>query len=204
MNNNYMPMSTIECGLDEAGRGSLSGPVFTAAVVLPHNFSNDMINDSKKLSAKKRKTLVDVIKDNAIAYAIDWASVEEIDEVNILNATIKSMHRCIDLLNKKCNVDYIIVDGDRFRSYGTTPHTCIIGGDAKHYSIAAASILAKHFRDEHMKLLSNLRPEYGWSTNFGYGTKIHKAAIEEHGFCPTHHRKSFDPIKSMIENGSEG
>lgn len=193
-----------ECGLDEAGRGSLAGPLFTAAVILPTDFKHDGINDSKKLTPKKRSELVDVIKSESLAYAIDLANVNEIDDRNVLWATIASMHRCLDKISSKCKIEHIIIDGDRFQYYKNIPHQTVVKGDTKYYSIAAASILAKHYRDEYMKLLHEIEPQFKWDKNLGYGTKDHFDVIKNHGFSELHHRKSFNPVKTIISERNDG
>lgn len=200
MESYYNPLAEYECGIDEAGRGSLAGPLFTAAVVLPKDFKNDVINDSKKLSAKKREQMVSVIKEQAIAYAIDMASVEEIDEYNVLQATMMSMHRCLDKINESINVTFIIVDGDTFNPYKLIPSSHIIKGDETYYSIAAASILAKHYRDQYMKVIHEIHPEFGWDSNFGYGTKKHFELIQNGRYSKMFHRRSFNPLKTALLN----
>ena len=178
----------IECGTDEAGRGCLAGPVTAAAVILPKNFKNNLINDSKILSLKKRKILKDIIVKNALDYAISHVSVKEIEKINILNASILAMNRAIQKL--KIRPEFIIVDGNRFTSEKDIPYKCIVKGDSKYMSIAAASILAKTSRDEYMKKLSNEFPEYFWEQNNGYPTKMHKKAILKNGIS-VHHRRTF-------------
>lgn len=185
----------IEAGIDEAGCGCLAGPVFAAAVILPINFDDGRIRDSKKLSEKARAELSDVIKKESIAYGIEMIQPEEIDETNILIAKIKAMHLALSKLHIK--PEFIIVDGDKFTDYEGIPYTCIIKGDNKYYSIASASILAKHARDEFMKKLDMVYPNYDWKKNKGYGTKNHISAIREFGITE-HHRKSYEPIRSMI------
>ena len=178
----------IECGTDEAGRGCLAGPVTAAAVILPKDFKSSMLNDSKILSIKKRKTLRDIIIKNAIDYSISHVSVKIIDEINILNASILAMNLAIEKL--KIKPEFIIVDGNRFESKKKIPYSCIVKGDSKYMSIAAASILAKTSRDEYMIKLSRSYPEYDWIQNKGYPTKIHKKAILKNG-TTIHHRKTF-------------
>lgn len=178
----------FEAGCDEAGRGCLSGPVFAAAVILPVNFTNLLLNDSKQLNEKKRYALRTVIEKEALAWAVGTYSPSEIDKVNILNASIYSMHRALDKLTVR--PDFIIVDGNKFKEYRSVTHECIIKGDGKYLSIAAASVLAKTYRDDYMLELDKEFPEYGWSKNKGYPTKIHKAAIAEFGITD-HHRKTF-------------
>ena len=181
----------IECGTDEAGRGCLAGPVTAAAVILPKDFNHKMLNDSKLLSLKKRIFLKKVILNNAIDYAISNVSVRTIEKINILNASILAMNQAISKLNIKPK--FIIVDGNRFTSKNKIPYKCIVKGDLKYTSIAAASILAKTARDQYMIKLSEEFPEYNWSKNKGYPTKEHKIAILKNGIT-RHHRKSFKLI----------
>lgn len=178
----------FECGIDEAGRGCLAGPVTAAAVILKPNFKDNMIIDSKKLTANKRKEIGEIIKKNSISYSIQNVFPKKIDEINILNSSILAMHKCIDDLIFK--PDFIIVDGNIFYKYGDIPHKTIIKGDEKYLSIAAASILAKNFRDEYMIEIDKKFPKYNWIKNKGYPTKQHKAAIMSNG-ATKHHRKSF-------------
>ena len=177
-----------EAGCDEAGRGCLAGPVFAGAVILPVDFSNSILNDSKKLNEKVRYSLREIIQKEAIAWAVARIDQEEIDEINILNASIKSMHLALDGLKKKPK--FIIIDGNRFKSYKKIHHQTIIKGDGKYASIAAASILAKTYRDDFMLEQDKLFPQYNWRTNKGYPTADHRKAIEKFGRCPLH-RKSF-------------
>lgn len=179
----------LECGIDEAGRGCLAGPVFAAAVILPPGFYLEALNDSKQLSSKQRMALRTIIRKQALAYAVASVSNREIDEINILNATFKAMHAAMDKL-KKVQADYILIDGNRFKLYGTTPFYCIIKGDATFQSIAAASILAKTYRDEYMTRLHKTFRHYQWSTNFGYATEQHREAIVKHGLTK-YHRRTF-------------
>lgn len=183
----------IEAGCDEAGRGCLSGPVFAAAVILPKDFDHDLLNDSKKLSEKQRYVLREVIEKEAIAFAVASMSELEIDEVNILNASIYSMHRAVDKL--KIRPEMLIIDGNKFKPYKELPHTCVVKGDGKYYSIAAASVLAKTYRDDYMISLHEKFPHYKWNKNKGYPTSDHVEAIKKYGFT-AHHRKSFH-LKSM-------
>jgi len=178
----------IEAGCDEAGRGCYAGPVFAAAVILPKDFYHPLLNDSKKLSEQQRAFLAPIIKEVAIAWAIGSQSPEEIDQINILKASIKSMHLALDQLKKKPG--FIAVDGNRFYPYKKIPHQTIIKGDGQYAHIAAASILAKTARDTYMMELHHQYPQYGWDKNKGYGTAAHRAAIALHGLCE-HHRKSF-------------
>jgi ribonuclease HII len=185
--NNYQT-ALLEAGLDEAGRGCYAGPVFAAAVILPPNFYHPLLNDSKKLTEKNRAILKPIIEKEALAWAVASVSNIEIDEINILQASIKAMHLAVAALKKKPK--YLIVDGNRFKPYKKLPHTCIVKGDGKYASIAAASILAKTHRDAYLDTLHKAYPMYGWNKNKGYGTAVHLAAIEVHGLCE-HHRKSF-------------
>lgn len=178
----------IEAGCDEAGRGCLAGPVFAAAVVFARDFCHDILNDSKKLSAIKRFSLRDVIQEEALAYAVASVGPEEIDKINIHNASYLAMHRALDALSVPA--EYILVDGNRFIPYQKTPHCCIIKGDGKYLSIAAASILAKTYRDDYMEALALEHPEYGWEKNKGYPTIEHRNAILKHGLT-SHHRRTF-------------
>ena len=177
-----------EAGCDEAGRGCLAGPVFAAAVILPRDFNHPKLNDSKKLSAKTRIIIRDYIERHAISFAVASVDESEIDKINILNASLKAMHICISQLS--VSPEYLLIDGIRFIPFRNIPHTCIVQGDAKYASIAAASILAKTYRDEHMCDLANQYPEYGWVRNKGYGTLEHRKAITQMGLSP-YHRKTF-------------
>lgn len=178
----------IEAGCDEAGRGCLAGSVFAAAVILPEDYSNEELDDSKKLTATQRYRLREVIERDALAWAIGTATPEEIDRINILNASILAMHRALDGLTLRPQA--IIVDGNRFRPYGYVPYTTVVKGDSKYMSIAAASILAKTYRDDYMDRLAATYQQYDWLNNKGYPTAKHRRAIEEHGTTPLH-RKSF-------------
>ncbi len=188
LNSSYSEQN-IEAGCDEAGRGCLAGPVFAAAVILPDDFSGDGLDDSKKLSEKKRYLLRDIIEKEAIAFAVASLDNREIDEVNILNASIMAMHKAIAAL--KQIPEFLIIDGNRFIPYAGIPFQCIVKGDAKFKSIAAASILAKTYRDEYMMYLHQIHPEYGWDKNKGYPTRSHKDAIIQFGITEFH-RKSFN------------
>ena len=178
----------IEAGCDEAGRGCLAGPVVAAAVILPSNFRNDILNDSKKLTEKKRYALRPIIEKEALAWAVGVVDNKEIDEINILNASFLAMHRALDQLRKL--PDSILVDGNRFVAYNKIEHHCIVKGDGIYMSIAAASILAKTYRDDMMNKLAKEFPFYGWERNMGYPTKIHREGIKQHGTTPFH-RMSF-------------
>lgn len=177
-----------EAGCDEAGRGCLSGPVVAAAVILPADFSNELLDDSKKLTEAKRKLLRPIIEKEALAYGVAFVSEKEIDKINILNASFLAMHRAVDAL--KVTPEMLLIDGNRFNEYEGIPHECIIKGDGKYLSIAAASVLAKIYRDEYMENLHEEFPVYDWKQNKGYPTKKHRQAILEHGSC-IHHRISF-------------
>jgi ribonuclease HII len=193
---NFHTKGIVEAGCDEAGRGCLAGPVVAAAVILPTDFSNELLNDSKKLSDKQRYQLRPIVEKEALAYAVGIVSNEEIDEINILNASFLAMHRALDEL--EIRFDEILVDGNRFNPYLDKPHHCIIKGDGKYLSIAAASILAKTYRDDIMKMLHEDYPLYDWHKNMGYPTKKHRAAIQEHGINE-HHRKSFRLLPDQLE-----
>ena len=178
-----------EAGCDEAGRGCLAGSVYAAAVILPLGYQNEQLNDSKKLTDHQRKALRTIIERDAVAWAVGIVTAEEIDEINILNASILAMHRALDQL--KVRPEAVIVDGNRFKPYGDLPYTTIVKGDGKYLSIAAASILAKTYRDDYMYQLDEEYPQYDWKSNKGYPTKKHRAAIKEHGITP-YHRKSYN------------
>ena len=181
-------INKVEAGCDEAGRGCLAGSVFAAAVILPPDYENELLNDSKQLSEKKRYLLRSMIEKDALAWAVGVVTAEEIDKINILNASILAMHRALDALSVR--PEAIIVDGNRFKPYNGVPHTTIVKGDGKYLSIAAASILAKTYRDDYMKAIAEEFPQYDWRSNKGYPTKKHRAAIKEYGISP-YHRKSF-------------
>ena len=191
----YLHKNKIEVGCDEAGRGCLAGPVVAAAVILPKNFKHLLLNDSKQLSEKKRDLLRTEIKELAITYAIGIVDHKEIDEINILNASILAMHRALDQIKNPFNS--ILVDGNRFKKYNKTEHHCIIKGDGKYLSIAAASILAKTYRDDLMKKLHLEHPQYQWENNKGYPTKSHRAAIKRIGVSQ-YHRKSFRLLPEQL------
>ncbi|MBI1227590.1 MAG: ribonuclease HII [Bacteroidetes bacterium] len=178
----------IEAGCDEAGRGCLAGPVFAAAVVLPKDFSNPLLNDSKQLTDKQRFALRPIIEKEALAWAVASLSPSEIDQLNILWASVEGMHRAVGKL--KTTPTSLLIDGNRFKPYPGIPHHCMVKGDGRFFSIAAASVLAKTYRDEHMGILSKKYPQYGWERNMGYPTKEHRAAIRQFGATPEH-RQSF-------------
>lgn len=184
----YNKECLFEAGCDEAGRGCLAGSVFAAAVIFPLDYSNSELNDSKQLTARKRYALREVICRDALAWAVASVEPEEIDRINILNASILAMHRALDRLTLRPG--FIIVDGNRFKPYGDVPHCTIVKGDGKYLSIAAASILAKTCRDDYMLRLHEQYPWYGWDRNAGYPTKLHREGILSHGLTP-YHRRSF-------------
>jgi ribonuclease HII len=186
----------LEAGCDEAGRGCFAGPVFAAAVVLPRDFFHPLLNDSKLLTADVRYELRTYIEACAIDYAVEQVGNEEIDEINILKASFKAMHLAIEKLRKR--PQFLLIDGHMFYKYKRVPHLCVIKGDGIYASIAAASILAKTYRDDHMRKLHYEYPHYGWFNNKGYGTVEHRRGIETHGLCP-HHRKSFNILSSQLE-----
>lgn len=179
----------IEAGCDEAGRGCLAGSVYAAAVILPPDYVNEQLNDSKKLTERQRYALREVILRDATAWAVGVVTPEEIDKINILNASFLAMHRALDQLSVR--PEAIIVDGNRFRPYGNLPYATIVKGDGKYLSIAAASILAKTFRDDYMNHLAEEYPMYDWQSNKGYPTRKHREAIRQHGITP-YHRKSYN------------
>lgn len=184
----------IEAGCDEAGRGCLAGSVYAAAVILPKDYDNPLLNDSKKLTEKRRKELRDQIVRDAVAWAVGVVTPEEIDMINILNASFLAMHRALDQLTIR--PEAVIVDGNRFKPYHDLPYTTIVKGDGKYQSIAAASILAKTFRDEYMDIIANEYPYYDWQKNKGYPTKAHREGIREHGPSP-YHRMSYNLMGAM-------
>ncbi|MGI6046615.1 MAG: ribonuclease HII [Petrimonas sp.] len=191
-----MRPNCIEAGCDEAGRGCLAGPVFAAAVILPENFYCKKLYDSKQLSEKDRNELRLVIEEQALSYAVEICTPREIDEENILWASVKAMHKALAKLSIK--PEHILVDGNRFRSFNNIPHTCVVKGDALFMSIAAASVLAKTHRDEYMKRLHEEFPAYDWASNKGYPTLAHREAIKKHGITE-HHRKSFNLMEKQLE-----
>jgi ribonuclease HII len=184
----YYKKNEIEAGCDEAGRGCYAGPVVAAAVILPKNFKHPLLNDSKKLSAAQRETLRPLIEEKAIAWGIGVIDHEEIDKINILKASFKAMHQAIATLVTTPTL--LLIDGNRFSAYPSIRHQCFVKGDGRFASIAAASILAKTYRDRLMQELHQEFPQYGWNKNMGYGTAAHRKAIDTHGLC-TYHRKSF-------------
>jgi len=186
----------LEAGTDEAGRGCLAGPVTAAAVILPADFDVPLLNDSKKLSEKQRQFLRPIIEDQAIAYAVAHCSPKEVDTINILNASIKAMHRALEKLDPCPN--HILVDGNRFHSFKKIPHQCIIKGDGKFQNIAAASVLAKTYRDDLMIDLDLKYPKYNWKNNKGYPTKSHREAILKEGISPQH-RKTFRLLSEQFQ-----
>lgn len=185
----YLHQELIEAGCDEAGRGCLAGAVYAAAVILPHDFRNELLNDSKKLTEKQRYALREVIEREALAWAVGVVTPEEIDRINILNASFLAMHRAIDQL--KIRSQHLLIDGNRFNKYADIPHTTIVKGDGKYLSIAAASILAKTYRDDYMNRLAEEYPAYDWKSNKGYPTVKHREAIKKWGVTP-YHRMSFN------------
>jgi ribonuclease HII len=189
----------VEAGLDEAGRGCYAGPVFAAAVILPKDFFHPLLNDSKQLTKEERDTLRPVIEMESIAWSVSSVSNDEIDRINILQASFKAMHLALNKL--KSQPEILLVDGNRFRPYKKTPHHCMVKGDGMYASIAAASVLAKTYRDAHMQQLHKKFKMYAWHTNKGYGTAEHRAAIDAHGLC-RYHRKSFN-IYAVKASGTE-
>lgn len=187
----YYNKDKIEAGCDEAGRGCLAGSVYAAAVILPKDYHNEFLNDSKQLTARQRYQLREMIECDAIAWAVGIATAQEIDQMNILRASITAMHRAIDQLSVR--PEALIIDGNRFYPYHDLPHTTIVKGDGKYLSIAAASILAKTYRDDYMLKLHEEYPYYGWDHNAGYPTKEHRQGIAEHGLTP-YHRKTFNQL----------
>lgn len=191
-----MNKGITEAGCDEAGRGCLSGPVFAAAVILPPNFKCDLLNDSKQLSEKTRIELRIIIEREALAYSVASCTSQEVDDMNILWASVEAMHRAI--ANLEVTPQHILVDGNRFKDYKDIPHTCVVKGDGKYMSIAAASILAKTYRDEHMKKLHGEFPDYAWDRNKGYPTLTHREAIEKYGIT-CHHRMTFNLTQNEVD-----
>ena len=189
----YMTEGAVEAGCDEAGRGCLAGPVYAAAVILPPDFHSAELNDSKQLTARQRYLLRPIIEQEAVAWAVGVVTAQEIDKINILNASILAMHRALDQLQVR--PEAIIVDGNRFKPYRDLPHTTIVKGDGKYLSIAAASILAKTYRDDEMVRLAQEYPDYDWQHNMGYPTRKHREAIRQHGITP-YHRRTFNLLGS--------
>ncbi len=193
----FLQRGILEAGIDEAGRGCYAGPVFAAAVILPQNFFHPLLNDSKKLSHRQRMELRPIIEKESISYAVASICNIEIDKINILQASFKAMHLALDKL--KIQPGFLLIDGNRFKPYKKIPHQCIVKGDATYASIAAASILAKTYRDELMQKLHEEFPQYGWNQNKGYGTAEHRNAIKEIGLCK-YHRKSYNISPLQPEN----
>ena len=192
----YLEAHRIEAGCDEAGRGCLAGPVFAAAVILPETFQNELLNDSKQLTEKRRYALRPIIEQEALAWAVGIVMPEEIDRINIMKASFLAMHRAVDQL--KVRPQHLLIDGNRFTPYPEVPHTTIVKGDGTYMSIAAASILAKTYRDDYMNQLDEQFPVYHWKENKGYPTKAHREAIRQFGITP-HHRKSFTLLPQQLE-----
>jgi len=190
---NYYEQGRVEAGCDEAGRGCLAGSVYAAAVILPPDYHSERLNDSKKLTARQRYALRQDIERDAVAWAVGVVTPQEIDQINILNASILAMHRALDQLQVR--PEAIIVDGNRFKPYRDLPHTTIVKGDGKYLSIAAASILAKTYRDDEMVRLAQEYPDYDWQHNMGYPTRKHREAIRQHGITP-YHRRTFNLLGS--------
>lgn len=190
---NYYEQGRVEAGCDEAGRGCLAGSVYAAAVILPPDYHNERLNDSKKLTARQRYALRQDIERDAVAWAVGVVTPQEIDQINILNASILAMHRALDQLQVR--PEAIIVDGNRFKPYRDLPHTTIVKGDGKYLSIAAASVLAKTYRDDEMIRLAQEYPDYDWQHNMGYPTRKHREAIRQHGITP-YHRRTFNLLGS--------
>lgn len=190
---NYYEQGRVEAGCDEAGRGCLAGSVYAAAVILPPDYHNERLNDSKKLTARQRYALRQDIERDAVAWAVDVVTPQEIDQINILNASILAMHRALDQLQVR--PEAVIVDGNRFKPYRDLPHTTIVKGDGKYLSIAAASILAKTYRDDEMVRLAQEYTDYDWQHNMGYPTRKHREAIRQHGITP-YHRRTFNLLGS--------
>jgi ribonuclease HII len=192
----YYQTKFTEAGLDEAGRGCYAGPVFAAAVILPADFFHPLLNDSKQVKEKQRDLLRPIIEKESIAFAVAAVDNNEIDKINILQASYKAMHLALDKL--KTTPQFLLIDGNRFKPYKKIPHECIIKGDGKYASIAAASILAKTYRDEFMQKAHAAFPHYGWDKNKGYGTLTHRKAIEQFGLCK-YHRKSYNILPVQIK-----
>ena len=191
-----MEVGRIEAGCDEAGRGCLAGAVYAAAVILPPDFHNDELNDSKQLSERRRYALRPIIEAEAVAWAVGVVTPEEIDRINILKASFLAMHRAIEQL--KVRPEHLLIDGNRFTPYPGIGHTTVVKGDGKYLSIAAASVLAKTYRDDYMNRLATEYPEYAWDVNKGYPTKAHREAIRQYGITP-YHRKTFRLLPQQLE-----
>ncbi len=191
----YLKSGVVEAGCDEAGRGCLAGAVYAAAVILPPDFRNELLNDSKQLSEKQRYALRPVIEQEAVAWAVGIVTPEEIDRINILNASFLAMHRAIGQLS--VTPQHLLIDGNRFKPYRGIAHTCVVKGDGKYEAIAAASILAKTYRDDYMNELHEKYPMYDWKSNKGYPTKTHRAAIARYGTTP-YHRQSFQLLDRQL------
>ncbi len=191
----YMNSGVVEAGCDEAGRGCLAGAVYAAAVVLPPDFRNELLNDSKKLTEKQRYALRPLIEEAALAWAVGVVTPQEIDRINILNASFLAMHRAIEQL--RVTPQHLLIDGNRFKPYPGIAHTCVVKGDGKYEAIAAASILAKTYRDDYMNELHEKYPMYDWKSNKGYPTKAHRAAIAQYGPSP-YHRLSFQLLERQL------
>lgn len=185
----YMHENLVEAGCDEAGRGCLAGAVYAAAVILPHDFRNELLNDSKQLTEKQRYALREIVEREALAWAVGVVTPEEIDRINILNASFLAMHRAVDQL--KLRPEHLLIDGNRFKKYQDVPHTTVVKGDGKYMAIAAASVLAKTYRDDYMNRLAEEYPQYDWDSNKGYPTKKHREAIRLYGTTP-YHRMSYN------------
>lgn len=185
----YLHPDLIEAGCDEAGRGCLAGAVYAAAVILPKDYQNPRLNDSKQLTEKQRYALRQEVERDALAWAVGIVSPEEIDQINILNASILAMHRAVEGLTRR--PEHLLIDGNRFKPFQEIPYTTVVKGDGKYLAIAAASILAKTYRDDYMNALATEYPAYDWQSNKGYPTAMHRAAIASHGITP-YHRKSFN------------
>ena len=196
----YLEKGRIECGVDEAGRGCLAGPVFAAAVILPESFSNELLNDSKQLTERQRYALRPIIEAEAVAYAVGVVFPDEIDKINILNASFLAMTRAIEALNVK--PEHLLIDGNRFKSKLLIPFSTIVKGDGKMMSIAAASVLAKTYRDDYMNKIAEEYPQYDWLENKGYPTAKHRDAIIKHGITP-YHRLTFKGVKEYNPNPTE-
>lgn len=191
----YMNSGVVEAGCDEAGRGCLAGAVYAAAVILPPDFRNELLNDSKQLSEKQRYALRPLIEEAALAWAVGIVTPQEIDRINILNASFLAMHRAIEQLT--VTPQHLLIDGNRFKPYPGIAHTCVVKGDGKYEAIAAASILAKTYRDDYMNELHEKYPMYDWKSNKGYPTKAHRAAIAQYGPSP-YHRLSFQLLERQL------